>query len=128
MTRWIPLVILAGLWLSADCNAGRIEIPKAASAAELPQEFTKGEAAYHQYCAACHGKTAAGTDLGPSFINRIYEPNHHPDQAFLFAARMGVRAHHWKFGDMPKIAGVSDDEIKQIIGYVRWLQRQAGIK
>jgi len=94
----------------------------------MPQEFVKGEAAYHRYCASCHGKAAAGTDHGPSFINRIYEPSHHPDQAFLLAARMGARAHHWNFGDMPKIAGVSEDELKQIIGYVRWLQRQAGIQ
>lgn len=126
MTRWIPVVILAGLALSAECNAGRIEIHKAAPAAEIPQEFLKGEAAYQKFCASCHGKAAAGTDHGPSFLNRIYEPSHHPDQAFLHAARMGVRAHHWNFGDMPKIAGVSDDEIKQIVGYVRWLQRQAG--
>jgi hypothetical protein len=47
--------------------------------------------------------------------------------AFQRAAAKGVRAHHWKFGNMPKIDGVKPDEVTQIIGYIRWLQRQAGI-
>jgi hypothetical protein len=47
--------------------------------------------------------------------------------AFQRAAAQGVKAHHWKFGDMPKIEGVTADDVTQIIGYIRWLQRQAGI-
>jgi hypothetical protein len=68
-----------------------------------------------------------GTDHGPSFLNKIYEPNHHGDAAFHLAARGGVRAHHWQFGNMPPVEGVSEAEVDEIIGYVRWLQRQAGI-
>jgi cytochrome c len=98
------------------------------TAVKTPEEFAKGEASFNRYCAACHGKAAAGTDHGPTFIERIYQPNHHGDQSFLLAPRMGVRAHHWTFGDMPKTEGVSDDDLKQIIGYIRWLQRQAGIQ
>jgi mono/diheme cytochrome c family protein len=128
MARWIPVVILTGIWFLAGCNSDPKLPPVALTAAKTPEEFSKGEAAFNQYCAACHGKAAAGTDHGPSFINRIYEPNHHGDQSFMLAARLGVRAHHWTFGDMPKIPGVPDDDLKQIVGYVRWLQQQAGIK
>jgi hypothetical protein len=28
---------------------------------------------------------------------------------------------------MPKIEGVSPDDVDQIVRYIRWLQRQAGI-
>jgi cytochrome c len=127
MTRWIPLMILTGVWFSAGCNSNSQQPPPAVTAAKTPEEFAKAETAFNRYCAVCHGNAGKGTDRGPTFIHRIYEPNHHGDPSFFLAPRNGVRAHHWNYGDMPKIEGVSDDDLTQIIGYVRWLQRQAGI-
>jgi hypothetical protein len=40
----------------------------------------------------------------------------------------GVAAHHWRFGDMPPQPQVSAAEREEIIAYVRWLQRDAGIR
>ena len=60
-------------------------------------------------------------------MHLIYEPNHHSDVAFLRAAQVGSRAHHWGFGNMPPVPGVSEAEVVRIVAYVRWLQRQAGI-
>lgn len=89
----------------------------------------EGEAAYNASCAACHGKNAAGQEgVAPPFVHRIYEPGHHGDQAFLIAALNGVRAHHWRFGDMPPVEGVTEDEISSIVAYVRALQRANGIE
>ncbi|HYM37717.1 MAG TPA: cytochrome c [Nitrospiraceae bacterium] len=93
----------------------------------VPAEFKKGEAAFNANCALCHGTRGVGTSQGPPFVHKIYEPNHHGDAAFQRAAMMGVRAHHWQFGDMPKISTVTPNEVDEIIKYVRWLQRQAGI-
>jgi len=126
--RWMSIATLAGLWILPGCDSDRREISPPTSTSGVPEEYARGEAAFHQYCAACHGKAAVGTDHGPSFINRIYEPNHHGDPSFFLAPRRGVRAHHWDFGDMPKIDGVSDNDLKQIVGYIRWLQRKAGIQ
>ncbi|MFM7841547.1 MAG: cytochrome c, partial [Nitrospira sp.] len=67
------------------------------------------------------------TQQGPPFVHKIYEPNHHGDAAFQRAAALGVRAHHWQFGNMPKISSVTPADVDEIIKYVRWLQRQAGI-
>ncbi len=78
-------------------------------------------------CAKCHGEKGGGTKEGPPFIDKVYEPNHHGDMSFLLAVQNGVRAHHWKYGNMPKIKNVSEKEINEIVEYVRWLQRQAGI-
>ena len=128
MIRWIPVMILTGVWFSAGCNSNTQQPPLAVTAVKTPEEFAKGEAAFNRYCAACHGIAAAGTDHGPTFIHRVYEPNHHGDPAFVLAPRKGVRAHHWNFGDMPKIEGVADDDLKEIVGYIRWLQGQAGIR
>jgi mono/diheme cytochrome c family protein len=95
--------------------------------AGLPAELQTGEAKFNAHCARCHGRQAVGTAQGPPLVHKIYEPNHHGDAAFQRAAAGGVRAHHWKFGDMPKIEGVTPGDVDHIIKYVRWLQRQAGI-
>jgi len=94
---------------------------------KAPVEFSDGEKLFNNNCVACHGPGAQGTDRGPTFISKIYEPSHHGDSAFRLAVKNGVRAHHWKFGNMPKISGVSPDEVGQIISYIRWIQRENGI-
>ena len=89
----------------------------------------QGEAVFKTNCASCHGVNAAGKDgFGPPLVHKIYEPSHHGDMAFVLAVKQGVRAHHWKFGNMPPVAGVSDQEIQAIIAYVRALQRANGIQ
>jgi hypothetical protein len=57
----------------------------------------------------------------------IYEPGHHGDESFQRAAAQGVRAHHWRFGNMPPVEGVTRSDVKMIISYVRDLQRATGI-
>ncbi len=103
--------------------------PKVVATAEkgLPPEFKEGETKFNTFCARCHGPQGQGTRRGPPLVHKIYEPNHHADMAFQRAAAQGVRSHHWKFGNMPKIEGVTPDDVTHIIAYIRWLQRQAGI-
>jgi mono/diheme cytochrome c family protein len=98
--------------------------------AELSAKARQGETYYNAVCAACHGTNAAGHDgIAPPLVHRIYEPSHHGDMAFVLAARNGVRAHHWKFGNMPPIEQpLSDGELAAIVAYVRELQRANGIR
>ena len=93
----------------------------------VPAEYQAGEIKFRERCAACHGERAVGTNLGPPLVHKIYEPSHHGDLAFQRAAANGVRAHHWQFGNMPKIEGITPEDVQEITQYVRWLQRQAGI-
>jgi mono/diheme cytochrome c family protein len=93
-----------------------------------PTEHRGGEEAYRRYCAGCHGPSAAGTTKGPPLAHRYYEPSHHADASFLLAVRNGVAAHHWRFGDMPPQPQVRDDEARAITAYVRWVQREVGIR
>jgi len=97
-------------------------------AAARPAAAEGGAALFERRCAECHGLGAKGTDKGPPLVHRIYEPSHHADAAFYLAVRQGVRAHHWPFGDMPAVEGVSDEQIARILAYVRGLQRAAGIE
>lgn len=71
---------------------------------------------------------AAGTDQGPSLLWKVHAANHHSDASFYLAVLQGVRAHHWRFGNMPPVPNVTQDDIAQIIAYVRWLQQQAGVQ
>lgn len=93
----------------------------------LSQAAAEGEENFGKYCAACHGEKANGSENGPPLIHKIYEPSHHGDASFELAAKNGVRAHHWKFGNMPPVEGISDDEIAAIIVFVREVQRANGI-
>lgn len=88
---------------------------------------TRGEALFNQRCAVCHGPNATGSVQGPPLVHRIYEPGHHSDLSFLLAVRRGVRAHHWRFGNMAPVPGLSEADVKEIIRYVRALQRAKGI-
>lgn len=94
---------------------------------KVPAALMPGESKFNTNCARCHGEGARGTKQGPPLVHKIYEPNHHGDAAFQRAVASGVRAHHWQFGDMPRIDGVTPQDVEQITQYIRWLQRQAGI-
>ena len=88
---------------------------------------SSGEVIFNKYCVQCHGAKGAGTNKGPPLVHPIYHPNHHADITFYFAAERGVRAHHWGFGDMPRVEGVKKEDVAMIISYVRQLQKEAGI-
>lgn len=84
--------------------------------------------AFNENCARCHGANAAGSELGPPLIHKIYEPSHHADISFLIAVQRGTRQHHWQFGDMPPQPETGEQSVRSIIAYVRELQRANGIR
>jgi len=87
-----------------------------------------GETAFNAKCAVCHGKNAAGQNgVAPPLVHPFYRVGHHNDAAIVRAARNGVRSHHWTFGDMPPVQGLTMGELKSIIVYIRVLQRANGI-
>ena len=121
---WMTVLVLA-LGAAPACSQGESQ-PQSAVAA-VPADLQSGEQKFVANCSACHGVGAVGTKQGPPLVHKIYEPNHHGDAAFQRAAANGVQSHHWEFGNMPKIPGVSSSDVELIVKYVRWLQKQAGI-
>ena len=96
--------------------------------AELSPEAQIGKRAFEAKCADCHGANAAGQNgVAPPLVHKIYGPSHHSDMAFVLAAKNGVRTHHWEFGNMPPVEGLTDADVKMIARYVRELQRENGI-
>lgn len=87
-----------------------------------------GQRIFDNACAACHGSNAVGVDgAGPPLIHVIYEPSHHADESFQRAVAMGVRSHHWQFGDMPPVEGLTRGDVAMVIDYIREIQRANGI-
>ncbi len=78
-------------------------------------------------CAVCHGPDLRGSQTGPPLLVPTYAPNHHGDEAFQRAVEFGVPTHHWNFGDMAPVAGLSRDDVSQIVAYVRTMQEAEGI-
>ncbi len=108
--------------------ADEIQVLLRGIAATSPPEVAQGKTLFEQNCSICHGPAGDGTTQGPPLVDIIYEPNHHADVAFVLAARNGVRAHHWRFGDMAPLPDVTEEMVLEIVGYIRWLQRQVGIE
>ncbi|MDH3190021.1 MAG: cytochrome c [Acidimicrobiia bacterium] len=111
--------------LVAACGGGSSEadIPT-----QDPDLVAVGADLYAANCAECHGTDLRGTDKGPSHLSEVYEPNHHADGAFLFAVQAGSRGHHWSFGDMPPVGGLSTEDVEAIVAFVREQQRIEGFE
>lgn len=121
------LFLAAGLaaLFSLGAQAQTWQVPKPSPG--LMPNPAQGKILLEKHCAACHGADLRGSNQGPPLLHKIYEPSHHGDAAFQMAARSGVRAHHWKFGDMAPVPKVGPDEVAHITAYVRGEQRKAGI-
>ena len=115
--------IAAWQFLGQDSGAQTtsVKVPK------LSPQALAGKASFDANCARCHGQNGSGTAQGPPLVNDIYNPGHHPDAAFYQAVRRGVGQHHWPFGNMPPQPQVSDDQVAEIVRYVRELQNANGI-
>ena len=87
-----------------------------------------GAEVYANSCALCHGADLRGTDKGPSQLSIVYEPNHHPDDAYRSAIANGAPQHHWTFGNMPPVAGLTDEEVESVIAFIRAEQSRQGFE
>lgn len=129
MTGWPwrakPLVVVAVLILviTACGEGGGGEITE-----QDPALVAEGAELYKASCAECHGSDLRGTDKGPSHLSILYQPGHHGDGAFQIAVLIGVTAHHWDFGPMPPIEGLSEDDVEAITAFVRQRQREEGFE
>ena len=88
----------------------------------------RGAELYQANCASCHGSDLRGTELGPSHLSIVYEPSHHSDDSFRSAIANGAGQHHWNFGNMPAVPGVSDADVDEIIAFIRSEQEREGFE
>ncbi|MDE0804867.1 MAG: c-type cytochrome [Acidimicrobiales bacterium] len=115
------MLVLGSAALAAACGSG-------SESTTGPDTDLDGAALYSANCAACHGADLGGTDRGPSHLSIVYEPGHHSDDAFRAAISNGATQHHWDFGPMPPVDGLTDDEVDAVIDFVRTEQERQGFE
>lgn len=124
MNTWpalrVAVVVLVALAVTASCSDD--------DSSPAASDGRAGAELYAQSCASCHGSDLRGTDLGPPHLSQVYAPDHHPDESFRAAITQGSRAHHWEFGDMAPVGGLTDEEIDLVIAYVRQQQELHGLE
>ncbi|MCV2887310.1 c-type cytochrome [Ruegeria aquimaris] len=135
---FVVLAVLAGayaIWVrpQGQEDAAAPAAGAALAAVTVPDSLSEngriGERLFQAKCATCHGANAAGQQgIAPPLIHKIYEPSHHADESFHRAVTLGVRAHHWPFGDMPPVEGLSRGDVTMIVAYVREVQAANGIR
>lgn len=125
--RWLALGAAALLTVAAAVIIVAATSEEAPLEAGSPEELAHGQEVFQQNCATCHGDELQGTFVGPPFLDEIYAPEHHPDDAFRNAVANGVQPHHWDFAAMPPVPGLSDQDVDAVIAYVRSQQEAAGI-
>lgn len=124
------------IWVNAQAetkpNDSAGEVTTAIVSISLPDALSAnaeiGKVAYDAKCADCHAENAVGQNgVAPPLVHIIYEPGHHGDESFQRAVALGVRAHHWRFGDMAPVEGLTRADVAMIITYIRELQVANGI-
>lgn len=108
---------------ASACAAGSESI--GSTEVRLPD---RGAVVYEQSCASCHGVDLRGTDKGPSHLSILYEPAHHSDEVFRGAIANGAPQHHWSFGDMAPIEGLSESDVEAVISFIRAEQQRLGFE
>lgn len=121
----IPALAALCLPIALPVQAQTMQIPKPSEG--LMPNPAKGKKLFSTNCASCHGADLKGSDKGPPMLHKVYEPSHHGDVAFQLAVKNGVRAHHWQFGDMKPVPGLTPDDVAHITAYIRAEQRKVGI-
>ncbi len=96
----------------------------AAGEVQVPFRLGKGQLLYEKYCASCHGARLDGSDKGPPLVHAFYKPSHHGDESFYRAVLNGVRGHHWDFGDMEPVAGMTRGKMDSLLPFIRYYQQQ----
>lgn len=123
-----PLLVMAGCEQSQSPQLEQLRERLHVPGPDFVGSVARGQELFRANCTECHGQSGQGTEKGPPLIQPIYRPGHHADLSFHLAVKNGVRQHHWNFGHMKPVDGVTPEDVGHIIAYVRKEQRAAGIE
>ena len=88
-----------------------------------PKLYQLGQTSYHRVCAQCHGSDAKGGKRAPTFLQVKFNLNNFSNSRIAKTILNGSDS-----GAMPSQKGrVNDEEIREIIKYIRHTQKEAGI-
>jgi mono/diheme cytochrome c family protein len=118
MTKKPTILTLAFILLSIAACAAEIKPAK-----PVPEEYKVGQSHFHRVCARCHGRDAAGGNNAPTFLQEKFDPKHFPNGKIARTILNGSNS-----GAMPsQKKNVNDQQIREIIKYIRHSQKAAGV-
>ncbi|MDH5522164.1 MAG: cytochrome c [Acidimicrobiia bacterium] len=126
VVKWVAVAVVAAVVI-VGCSENSTP-DQSVPETEADAAGSLGAEVYANSCASCHGADLRGTDKGPSQLSIVYEPNHHPDDAYRSAIANGAPQHHWTFGDMPPLTGLTGDEVEAVIVFIRAEQERQGFE
>ena len=89
----------------------------------VPAKYQVGQTTFHKVCAQCHGPDAMGGKGAPTFLQEKFVPINYPNGRMVRAILNGSDS-----GAMPaQKRKVNDEQIREIIKYIRHLQREEGV-
>ena len=116
MTQFQPYIFLVAVILIALTSCS----PK--PTIKVPAEFESGQNNFHRVCANCHGADALGKQTrAPGLIDPEYFSENFSDEEMYKQIIEGSDKMR------PQRSKVSDPEVAEIIKYLRYSQKAAGI-
>ena len=89
----------------------------------VPAEYQVGQTTFHKVCAQCHGADAMGGKGAPTFLQEKFDSKNFPNGRMVRVILNGSDS-----GAMPaQKRKVNDEQIREIIKYIRYLQGEAGV-
>jgi mono/diheme cytochrome c family protein len=90
---------------------------------KVPEEYLSGQEYFHKVCAICHGADARGGNRAPSLLQEMFRSTKFSNQKIANTILNGSKS-----GAMPsQKQRVNDLQIREIIKYIRFSQREAGM-
>ncbi len=123
----ILVMALGGFLLILSKNSNRQSTGVKVKLPVLTALAQTGRTVFQTNCARCHGLNAGGTSWGPPLIHKFYQPGQFADEAFYKATTNGVSGQKWRFGSMPPIRSVSQQDVNKIVAFIREVQKANGI-
>jgi mono/diheme cytochrome c family protein len=89
----------------------------------VPDKYKLGQKVFHRVCASCHGRDAMGGKKAPTFLQAKFNSSNFSNGKIARAIINGSNS-----GSMPsQKRKVTDQDIREIIKYIRYSQKQASI-
>ena len=112
MAKFIFIIIMVGI---IGCTIK--------SQKRVPEDYVAGQKYFHQVCANCHGMDAAGGNKAPTFLQEKFHPTNFTNEQIAKTILNGSSS-----GAMPSQKHkVNDEQIREIIKYIRYSQMEAGV-
>jgi len=128
--KWMALAMFtfAALTTMTLWGKEKISIKATVVIPELNESGLRGRQVFAASCQECHGVDGAGgTRTGPPLIHPMYRQNLFPDHVFNKVIRDGKREKNWRFGPMEPVKNLTDQQIIDVMAFVRAAQVASGI-